>query len=112
MSDARSRYAVAQELAGHNGAQPDFWRDALLEAFSALDDDRRGGRESRSFTFYTAADITTNAPVEPQWAVKPWLPLGGITELDGKVKSSGKTTFTLAMCRQILDGAPFLGIPQ
>jgi RecA-family ATPase len=32
-----------------------------------------------------------------------------ITEVDGKAKSAGKTTFALAMCKAILAGTEFLG---
>jgi hypothetical protein len=43
--------------------------------------------------------------------VKPWVALGSLTELDGKVKASGKTTLVTHMIRCNLDGLPFLGEP-
>lgn len=45
------------------------------------------------------------------WIAEPWLASEAITELDGKAKSAGKTTFALAMCKAILTGSEFLGKP-
>lgn len=45
------------------------------------------------------------------WIAEPWLASEAITELDGKAKSAGKTTFALGMCKAILAGSEFLGKP-
>jgi hypothetical protein len=43
-----------------------------------------------------------------QWVWQDYIPQGAVTELDGKVKSSGKTTFACHLTRAVLDGEPFL----
>ncbi|HEY2293076.1 MAG TPA: AAA family ATPase [Thermoanaerobaculia bacterium] len=45
------------------------------------------------------------------WIAPPYVAAGVVTELDGKPKSSGKTTFILKLCAAVLDGQPFLGHP-
>lgn len=57
---------------------------------------------------YTPEYLISSQP-EIKWIVEPWVAAGGITEIIGKQKLSGKTTFVLAMCRSILTSAPFLG---
>lgn len=42
------------------------------------------------------------------WVWQDYIPQGAVTELDGKVKSSGKTTFACHLTRAVLDGEPFL----
>jgi hypothetical protein len=42
------------------------------------------------------------------WVWLDYIPQGAVTELDGKVKSSGKTTFACHLARAVLDGEPFL----
>jgi sugar lactone lactonase YvrE len=59
----------------------------------------------------SAKEFAESTPEETEWLVEGLVPRGGMVELDGKIKSSGKTTFSLAMCRAILDGTDFLGFP-
>ena len=59
----------------------------------------------------TAREIAEATPAEVAWVARPWIALGALTELDGKVKSSGKTTFLTRMVRCVLDGLPFMGQP-
>src|SRR4029453_18874728 len=47
----------------------------------------------------------------PQWYVEGFLAAGVITELDGKLKASGKTTFAGRLTKAVLEHAPFLGRP-
>lgn len=61
--------------------------------------------------FITAKQLFEDHPVPVDWIAEPWLAAEAITELDGKAKSAGKTTFTLAMCKAILTGNEFLGKP-
>jgi hypothetical protein len=62
--------------------------------------------------FYTALESAALTSDATTWVVgNGLLALGAITEIDGKIKSAGKTTFALAMVRSILDGADFLGQP-
>jgi AAA domain len=55
-----------------------------------------------------AADTTAN---EAEWIVKPWIAAGSITEVAGKVKVAGKTTWVTNMVRAVLTGTPFMGYP-
>ena len=57
--------------------------------------------------FRTAADIANDTPQSVPWIVEGWVAEGSITEVDGKVKLAGKTTFLLAMSRKVLDGHLF-----
>jgi hypothetical protein len=62
--------------------------------------------------FYTPLELASLTPPKPDWIAHPGLlAIGAITEIDGKVKSAGKTTFLLDMIGSILDGADFLGRP-
>lgn len=58
---------------------------------------------------YTAATIAEVGGVEIEWYVAGFLAKAFVTEIDGKVKQSGKTTFSLALTRAVLFGEPFLG---
>ena len=66
---------------------------------------------SSQLRWRTAREIAETTPPIVPWRAKPWLADGALTELDGKIKLSGKTTFTFAMIAAILDGADFLGEP-
>ena len=59
--------------------------------------------------FRTAADIANDTPQSVPWIVEGWVAEGSLTELDGKVKLAGKTTFLLAMSRKVIDGTQFMG---
>ena len=61
--------------------------------------------------FYTALDIASMTSAEPEWIAAGYAALEAITELDGKVKASGKTTLTLDLTAAVLDGRPWLGQP-
>ena len=64
--------------------------------------------ESKS-GFRTGAELAREAPAATEWIVRPWIAAGSITELAGKVKVAGKTTFATHLVAALLDGAPFLG---
>ena len=70
-----------------------------------------GNIEPQTLNFRTAADIAASTPKETKYISKPWVAAGSMTECDGKIKLSGKTTFVLAMARKVLDGLPFMGEP-
>ena len=61
--------------------------------------------------FRSALEIARETPAEVPWIAELWVALGSLTELDGKIKAGGKTTWLLAMCRKVLDGQPFMGLP-
>ena len=53
-------------------------------------------------------DVAVDDEARVEWVWHEYLARGTITELDGKVKVSGKTTFCHHLARSILDGEPFL----
>ncbi len=60
--------------------------------------------------FKSAREILSpESRVETEWIAKPWLARSAITELVGKAKVAGKTTWALALCAAILDGSDFMG---
>ena len=61
--------------------------------------------------FRTALQIQNETPDKIYWLSKPYVALGAITEVDGKVKLAGKSTWTTHLCRAVLDGLPFMGEP-
>lgn len=91
---------------------------AETEAFeiSARDSAREGhppvgGLEDgrKSILFVTARETCSEVAEEVDWIVKPFLASGCLTDLAGPAKAAGKTTLTLAMIREVLDGGEFLG---
>lgn len=69
-----------------------------------------GPAETKSL-FLTAREIAESTPADPEWIARPYVARGVITEVAGKLKASGKTTWLLAMCRKVVDGLPFMGQP-
>lgn len=65
-------------------------------------------QRTNGLVFRTAREIAEMTSDDVPYAA-PFLVFGAITELDGKPKTAGKTTFVLALARAILDGLPFLG---
>jgi hypothetical protein len=66
---------------------------------------------TRHILFTTASTVRDAVEEVTPWLVEPWLVEGAVTELSGKVKSAGKTTFVTHMVRALLDGKPFLMKP-
>jgi AAA domain len=58
--------------------------------------------------FRTAADVASAVPEQVDWIVPGFVAPGVVTELDGKLKASGKTTFIGALTRAALTGGQFL----
>jgi hypothetical protein len=75
---------------------------------AALKNDEKAERKLR---FRTAAEIAKETPAEIPWVAPPFVALGAITELAGKVKQGGKTTFATHLIAKVLTGRPFLGQP-
>lgn len=65
--------------------------------------------ESFSLAFRTAEQIGEETPEEPRWLVHGLIAEGAITEIAGKIKSSGKTTFLFGVCAAILGDRHFAG---
>src|SRR5262249_3148963 len=58
--------------------------------------------------WHTAADIAREQPAAPTWFVPGFIAAGVVTELVGKLKASGKSTFVARASHAILHGTPFL----
>lgn len=85
-------------------------RDAEPVAFlSAALRDGTAAETNRALSFPSAAEFAARAPSSPPWLLNGYIAEGAITELAGKVKSSGKTTLLLGMCGAIVRGEPFAG---
>jgi len=61
--------------------------------------------------FRTAREIAETTPEEVPWIARPWIVEGCLTEVDGKIKAAGKTTWVSFLCRAVLDGLPFMDEP-
>jgi hypothetical protein len=59
--------------------------------------------------FRSAREIASLAPSAVPWVARPWVALAALTEVEGKIKAAGKTSWILALCRAVLDGRPFMG---
>ena len=65
----------------------------------------------RKIKFRTAKEVADETPPKTEWAAFPYLAKGAITEVDGKIKVGGKTTWVSHMAACILQGEPFMGEP-
>ncbi len=72
---------------------------------------RDGVADERILRFKTAKKLAEETPAVTEWVARPWVAKGAITEVDGKIKAGGKTTWVTHMVRKILDGEPFMGEP-
>jgi hypothetical protein len=61
--------------------------------------------------FRTAREVADETPAGIDWTAPKWVARGAITEVDGKIKSAGKTTWITHLCRAVLDGRDFMGDP-
>lgn len=59
--------------------------------------------------FMTAREFASSTPAQTPWVAPPFVPVGGITKIDGSPKVAGKTTFITHMIAAVVDGADFLG---
>ncbi len=97
-------------LSGQTG-QDEISREAqyLNEKLSALL--IYGARADRHLEFRTGAQICQEPRSETAWICKPWVAAGAITEIAGKVKQAGKTTFVTHLISAVVGGREFLGEP-
>ncbi len=70
-----------------------------------------GSWAHRNLKFCTGAELAAETSSEPRWIARPWVPAGSITEVAGKVKLAGKTTWLLHMSRAVVEGTNFMGEP-
>ncbi len=61
--------------------------------------------------FRTASELSREEPIAPFWYVPGFVAQGVVTEVVGKLKSSGKTTFIAWAVQAILNGLEFLSRP-
>jgi hypothetical protein len=83
-------------------AEEDFYSSAPREGVAD---------ERKTLVFKTARQVAEETPEEVDWIARPWLAKGAITEVDGKIKAAGKTTFVSHKVACIVDGRPFMGEP-
>ncbi len=84
----------------------------ILDRIEVLSAQYKGEfRAERKLRFRTGVEIASETPAEIDWIARPWIAKGSITELAGKVKAAGKTTFVSYMARAVVDGALFLDEP-
>ncbi|MGH7641956.1 MAG: AAA family ATPase [Candidatus Dormibacteria bacterium] len=65
-------------------------------------------RAKSEMVWRTGADVGGQAESHVEWIWRDYLARGTVTELDGKIKVSGKTTFCMHLARAVLDGDQFL----
>jgi hypothetical protein len=65
----------------------------------------------RKIRFRPAREVAAETPAKTEWAAFPYLAMGAITEVDGKIKAGGKTIWISHMASCILRGEPFMGEP-
>ena len=91
--------ASLENLAAPSGAENDSAVAPLLRAAES------------NLPFRSARQIIEMSPESVPWVVTGYVAEGAITGVDGRPKASGKTTLVLHMCRHVLDGEEFLGLP-
>jgi hypothetical protein len=72
---------------------------------------REGVADERILKFKTAKELSEETPAVTEWVAHPWIAKGAITEVDGKIKAGGKTTWISHIAACILEGRPFMGAP-
>ena len=65
----------------------------------------------RNIPFRSAAELASQSLMSVPWVACPFVAMGAITLVIGKVKSAGKTTLLTHLVRCVVDGASFLGKP-
>jgi len=61
--------------------------------------------------FRSARELAAELPEDVPWIVPGYLARGSMTEVDGRAKAAGKSTWLTHLVAAVLDGAPFLGRP-
>lgn len=59
--------------------------------------------------FRTADELLSEVPEKVDFILQNYIACGSITELIGKPKEAGKTTFLLQLAQSVLQGRPFIG---
>jgi AAA domain len=117
---SRLRYSIERSL--HNDGRP-FETYSYMKPAAAREEDAEeeihsdheqgvppdGDRKAFRERFKTPAEIMADARKEEPWIAEPWLARGGITDLAGAAKLSGKSTWMMHMAAAILRGRYFMG---
>src|SRR5919112_2219655 len=85
--------------------RPELTTDNLSAALKA------GVEAERKLRFVTAKEVGTSTSNKAEAVVDGYVFKGAITDVNGKPKASGKTTFVTHLCCKVLDGEPFMGLP-
>jgi len=78
---------------------------------SATISEGKGPQEFQGVRFHKASELFDEEFKPTEYVCKPWVVKGSITEISGKIKSAGKTTFVTHLCAALLKGESFLGEP-
>jgi hypothetical protein len=106
-----ARYESGEDLFDVEDAEPSTNGHGTKENSPVRPDTGHGVLDELIALFKTAKEATSEEPESTPWVARPWAAEGAITELAGKIKSSGKTTFCCRMAACALDGKPFMGQP-
>lgn len=101
---AAARQRVLDMAENLEFANDEFWNHTREMGANLAELEATPGLRVRS-----AADFATETPPTIQWIAEPLIVAGAITELSGKVKRGGKTTFLLDAVYHITHGLPWLG---
>ena len=97
-----------------NGQRDETVQPPLAETLTAvtpvLPAPSNGGA-SGQVRFMTAREFASQTPAVTEYVVEPWIPVGGITKIDGAPKRAGKTTLITYIVAAVLNGTDFLGQP-
>ena len=66
-------------------------------------------RPERTLVFHTGVEIANAVAEQVPWVAEPYIAVSAITDISGKVKLAGKTTFALDLVRHVIQGTDFLG---
>jgi len=66
-------------------------------------------RAETKLQFRKAAELIESEPESVEWVVYSYVAVGAITELVGKAKLAGKTTFVTHLVKAVVEGQSFLG---
>lgn len=84
--------------------------DVALDAIPEVPGVREWARaRATRIPYHTGLEIGLTTTDEPDWLCRGFVATQAITEIDGKVKAAGKTTFALHLVAAILHGEPFMG---
>jgi hypothetical protein len=84
----------------------DFWRKEEAKRAKEGTEEKE---KAKAIPFHTAREIAQETPESVDWLAPPWVAASAITEVTGKAKASGKTTWIMHMVAACLDGGEFLG---